>query len=105
MLRSMTISFYRPGYTGEFCPDICTSWKISREDHSNGYPVYSQVFICPVCLVQWAKLSLESDRFWCPVGVPCVAHPEAFNPDLRPVPGSILAMDSAPGIDEPLLNS
>ena len=105
MIRQTTIALYRPGYTGEFYPDICHSWTVSREDHSNGYPVFSKILICPICLELWAKITLAGDHFWCAHSIPCVAHPSGFHRDLRPVPGSILDMASAPGIDEPLLSS
>src|SRR6266850_1649803 len=84
------------------------AWRIDREDHCNGYPVYSGLFVCPICCRIWAKLSIESGEyklFHEARTIPCEKHPEGCHPDLRPFAGSLLDNPSINGWDTELLRA
>lgn len=95
MKRQMAI--YLPELHGE-------AFLVEREDHCNGYPVYSGILVCTRCFDIWARLTWEI-----PVpgiaqrtfeshevrGLLCLAcfrssGGQSLHPDLSPVPGSLL---------------
>lgn len=104
MIREMTIALYYPEYSGVFHPDLCESWWFSREDHCGGYPVYSGLLICPICLKTWARLTLDGIDFHEARTAPCQAHSAACHPDLRPVAGSLLDNPTINGYDSVMLD-
>jgi hypothetical protein len=63
------------------------SFVVERQKFYSGWPVYSQAFICPVCLELWA---IVGDKPYQLAAIPCENHPLASHPILSPVPGSIL---------------
>lgn len=77
-------------------------WDFLRQEFTEGYPAYSRVMFCPVCLNIWAKLTIEGQRIYTPQMVSCTACD--WKSDLSPVPGSLIDYDiPASGIDVELL--
>lgn len=105
MIKHMLITLYSHERTDVFYPDVAESWALERESHSQGYPIYSGVMVCPFCVSIWARLTIQGEAFHEARSIPCRRHPEACHPDLRPVAGSLLDNPTANGIDEPLLDS
>lgn len=62
-------------------------YEVDRPEYYHGWPVYSQAFVCPQCTWCWATVGMPPFQI---IGVPCVWHPEACHPILRPVAGSLL---------------
>lgn len=77
-------------------------WDFLRQEFTEGYPAYSRVMFCPVCLTLWAKLTIEGHRIYAPEMVSCTACD--WKSDEHPVPGSLIDYDlTVSGIDVELL--
>lgn len=96
--------------------DLGTPLLLEHEEFSNGYPVYSGVFVCPICLTPWAALEWLGPDFQIirassreVRGLLCSScfqeHGTRFlHPDISPVAGSILHNPTLNNWDQALLN-
>lgn len=75
------------------------AWQEGR----GGWPITSQVMICPFCLDQWAILVVEGKDYHRPDGVSCTLC--ARSTDSHPIPGSLLDIPGTGAIDCTLLDA
>lgn len=83
------------------------AFTFEREESCLGWPIYSSVFVCPVCCEVWAKTEVEGDSVHEARGVCCPTciWDRGKLQFLSPVPGSLLDNWTCGGVDWPMLDA